>query len=126
MPQAAGSLGRVSARPRNDAAATDATPSTNRRVALTGNMKFPEYSGGRRVSAREVRIVLDNSRPNTVRQWAEFFRVHPQTIKMWRSRGMVLDLWSCPNASLWHSLKKEALGGLWESLNVLADGNLIP
>lgn len=82
-------------------------------------MKFPEHHGGRRVPAAEVRLVLDHARQITGRQWAEFFTVHPQTLKTWRARGMVLDLWSSPTGQQWNAVKAEATRSLRESLDVL-------
>jgi hypothetical protein len=80
-----------------------------------------ENSGGRRVSAREVRLVLDHARERTGRQWAEYFGVHPQTIKTWRARGMVLDLWSSPKEQRWSAVRAEAALALRESLEVLEE-----
>lgn len=82
-------------------------------------MKFPEYPGGRRVPGHEVRLVLDHSRPNTVRQWAEFFRVHPQSIKAWRGKGMVLGRKSSPTEPQWNALRAEAVRTLREYLHAL-------
>ena len=71
------------------------------------------------MSAREVRLVLDHARQLTLRQWAEFFGVHPQTINTWRARGMELDLWSSPTGQRWRAVKAEAARSLLESLDVL-------
>jgi len=71
--------------------------------------------------AGEVRLVLDHARQHTGRQWAEFFGVHPQTIKTWRARGMVLDLWSSPAEPRWNGVRAEAAHSLRESLAVLEE-----
>ena len=69
--------------------------------------------------AREVCLVLDHARQLTGRQWAEFFGVHPQTIKTWRWRGMILDLRASPTEQQWSAVKAEAGRSLRESLDVL-------
>jgi hypothetical protein len=81
-------------------------------------MKLPTHSGCR-VSAMEVRLVLDQTRQFSCRQWAEFFRVNPQTIKSWRTKGTTLDLWSGPSWHQWNALKAEAISSLREGLRVL-------
>jgi hypothetical protein len=85
-------------------------------------MKVQTHPGGRRVSTRVARLVLDHSRPLHRRQWAAFFGVHLHTVESWRSQGMVLDVWSAPTAKLWATLKAEAVRSLWDSINVL-EGN---
>jgi hypothetical protein len=76
-------------------------------------MKLTTHPGGTRVSAREVRLVLSNSRSYTSRQWAEFFQVHPQSIKKWKANGMMLNLWSGPTSEQWETMKAETARKLW-------------
>jgi hypothetical protein len=71
------------------------------------------------VSSSEVRLVLDHARPNSNRQWADFFGVHLRTIEAWRSRGLVLDLWASPKQDRWDALKAEAIDCLWNNLQEL-------
>jgi hypothetical protein len=97
-----------------------------------GGMKFATHPGGRRVSAREVRLVLGHARPNSGRQWAAFFHVHPQTIKVWMARGFVLGLWSGPSRDAWTVVQREAMAAQWNNLKFLEgegcrlpEGNLL-
>jgi hypothetical protein len=71
------------------------------------------------VSAREVRLVLGNARPYSGRQWAAFFKVHPNSIKKWKAKGMMLDLWSAPTSEKWTTLKAETARQLWLDLALI-------
>jgi hypothetical protein len=71
------------------------------------------------VSAEEICNVLDHARQFSVKQWAEFFQVHPQTVKGWRTKGLTLQLWGNPTEASWDSLKGEAVRNLWKVIGSL-------
>jgi hypothetical protein len=66
---------------------------------------------------------MDNSKQFTRLQWAMLFGVRLRTVESWRSRGMVLDLWSAPKSNHWDSLKADAVRCLWENISYL-EGNI--
>jgi hypothetical protein len=74
---------------------------------------------GRRTSAREVRLVLDHARPLSNQQWADVFKVHLRTIKIWRAKGMLLGLWSAPASERWDLMRAEAIQSLADLLHEL-------
>lgn len=82
-------------------------------------MKITTHPGGRRVSAKEVRLVLAHARPLNPRQWAEHFGVSLRTIRTWMAEGMVLDLWAAPSASQWRTLQAEATKSCWDYISFL-------
>jgi hypothetical protein len=82
-------------------------------------LKVSTHHGGRLVTAEEVRQVLDHARPLSVREWAKYFQVHPQTVKGWRSKGLALELWGNPTAACWDAVKAEALANLWKIIGNL-------
>jgi hypothetical protein len=79
--------------------------------------------GGRRVAASEVCDVLDHARRLSVREWADFFEVHPQTVKGWRAKGLVLGRWGNPTTGCWDAVKGEALANLWKIIGNLEESS---
>lgn len=82
-------------------------------------MKISTHTGGRRVTAEEVRAVLKFAKPYTASQWAEFFRTHERTVERWKAGGLRLDLWSGPTTQQWKTLKDKATQRLWKDVSFL-------
>lgn len=82
-------------------------------------MRIEIHPNHRRVSAQQVRAVLDNARQYTIPEWAAFFEVHAQTVKAWRAKGFFIGLWSAPSEQQWNTVTGEAVRSVWKLLDVL-------
>ena len=86
-------------------------------------MKIDEYAG-RRVSAEDVRLVLDHARAFTSQQWAEHFCVSLRTVEDWRRNGLVLGRRLAPTQELWNQEKAEAIRWAVDVAKRLAAGDI--
>ena len=90
------------------------------RVSNGVSVRFSSHHGHHRVSAEEVRLVLDHSAERwTQEQWASYFRVYLDTLRHWRAKGFIPRKYSAPTEERWEKLEAVAFQNLCRGIRLL-------